>query len=243
MADISNLKSLIRSVEDKSTSINNFLNQIGISLEDLKTYTDGLEQALSTLNSKDISTEPTLNQVKLALDDITTYVDELEASLTALNSKDFATQTTLAALNSKDFATQTTLAQVKTTLDTIKTYVDGLEASLTTLNSKDFATQTTLLDLKNIATNILKELQDIPIIFDTTEQFTGINTTVDFTVTLANHAVYDSTDYRKTASCTDTDGKLYTCAYYDDTTKEITFTARPDGSTSTTITVSYQKEV
>ena len=99
------------------------------------------------------------------------------------------------------------------------------------------------MELKNIAQNILNELTEPTIIFDTTEQFSNINTTVDFTITLTNSAVFDPNDYRKTASCIDTTLLNYTCAYYNETTKEITFTARPDGSTSTTITISYQKVV
>lgn len=163
------------------------------------------------------------------LSDIKTYVDGLEGILNGINSK--------------DFSTETTLAQVKSNLDDIKLYIDTLETTLNSLNSKDFATQATLLELKNIAQNILNELTEPTIIFDTTEQFSNINTTVDFTVTLTNPAVFDPNDYRKTASCIDTTLLNYTCAYYNETTKEITFTARPDGSTSTTITISYQKVV
>ena len=244
------LETALTTLNSKDFATQTTLNQVKLALDDIKTYVDGLETSLETLNSKDFatqatlsalnakdfSTETTLSQVKLALDDIKTYVDGLETSLDTLNSK--------------DFATQTTLNQVKLALDDIKTYVDGLETSLETLNSKDFATQATLSALNdkvdtsnNLLQNILNELTEPTIIFDTTEQFTGINTTVDFTVTLSNNAVFDPNDYRKTASCVDSNLLNYTCAYYNDTTKEITFTARPDGSTSTTITISYQKAV
>lgn len=202
-------------VNDANTAITSRQDISNSHLSDIKTYVDGLEGILNGINSKDFSTETTLSQVKLALDDLKTYVDGLEASLNTLNSKDFATQTTLASLNSKDFATETTLNLLKTNLD-----------NLITIN-----------------TNILNKLTEPTIIFDTTEQFTGIDTTVDFTVTLTNSAVFDPNDYRKTASCIDTTLLNYTCAYYNETTKEITFTARPDGSTSTTITISYQKVV
>ncbi len=216
-------------VNDANTAITSRQDISNSHLSDIKTYVDGLEGILNAINSKDFSTETTLSQVKLALDDITTYVDGLEGILNGINSK--------------DFSTETTLAQVKTNLDDIKLYIDTLETTLNSLNSKDFATQTTLAELKNIAQNILNELTEPTIIFDTTEQFSNINTTVDFTVTLTNPAVFDPNDYRKTASCIDTTLLNYTCAYYNETTKEITFTARPDGSTSTTITISYQKAV
>ncbi len=216
-------------VNDANTAITSRQDISNSHLSDIKTYVDGLEGILNGINSKDFSTETTLSQVKLALDDIKTYVDGLEGILNGINSK--------------DFSTETTLAQVKTNLDDIKLYIDTLETTLNSLNSKDFATQTTLAELKNIAQNILNELTEPTIIFDTTEQFSNINTTVDFTVTLTNPAVFDPNDYRKTASCIDTTLLNYTCAYYNETTKEITFTARPDGSTSTTITISYQKAV
>jgi len=216
-------------VNDANIAITSRQDISNSHLSDIKTYVDGLEGILNGINSKDFSTETTLSQVKLALDDIKTYVDGLEGILNGINSK--------------DFSTETTLAQVKTNLDDIKLYIDTLETTLNSLNSKDFATQATLLELKNIAQNILNKLTEPTIIFDTTEQFTGINTTVDFTVTLTNSAVFDPNDYRKTASCIDTTLLNYTCAYYNETTKEITFTARPDGSTSTTITISYQKVV
>ena len=216
-------------VNDANTAITSRQDISNSHLSDIKTYVDGLEGILNGINSKDFSTETTLSQVKLALDDIKTYVDGLEGILNGINSK--------------DFSTETTLAQVKTNLDDIKLYIDTLETTLNSLNSKDFATQATLLELKNIAQNILNKLTEPTIIFDTTEQFSNINTTVDFTVTLTNPAVFDPNDYRKTASCIDTTLLNYTCAYYNETTKEITFTARPDGSTSTTITISYQKAV
>ena|GEM_PF-6752899 len=216
-------------VNDANIAITSRQDISNSHLSDIKTYVDGLEGILNGINSKDFSTETTLSQVKLALDDIKTYVDGLEGILNGINSK--------------DFSTETTLAQVKTNLDDIKLYIDTLETTLNSLNSKDFATQATLLELKNIAQNILNELTEPTIIFDTTEQFSNINTTVDFTVTLTNPAVFDPNDYRKTASCIDTTLLNYTCAYYNETTKEITFTARPDGSTSTTITISYQKVV
>ena len=186
----------------------------------------GVEDAVNDANTAITSRQDISNS---HLSDIKTYVDGLEGILNGINSK--------------DFSTETTLSQVKLALDDLKTYTDGLETTLNSLNSKDFATQATLLELKNIAQNILNELTEPTIIFDTTEQFTGINTTVDFTVTLTNSAVFDPNDYRKTASCSDTALLNYTCAYYNETTKEITFTARPDGSTSTTITISYQKVV
>lgn len=186
----------------------------------------GVEDAVNDANTAITSRQDISNS---HLSDIKTYVDGLEGILNGINSK--------------DFSTDTTLAQVKTNLDDIKLYIDTLETTLNSLNSKDFATQATLLELKNIAQNILNELTEPTIIFDTTEQFTGIDTTVDFTVTLTNPAVFDPNDYRKTASCIDTTLLNYTCAYYNETTKEITFTARPDGSTSTTITISYQKVV
>ena len=216
-------------VNDANIAITSRQDISNSHLSDIKTYVDGLEGILNGINSKDFSTETTLSQVKLALDDIKTYVDGLEGILNGINSK--------------DFSTETTLAQVKTNLDDIKLYIDTLETTLNSLNSKDFATQATLLELKNIAQNILNKLTEPTIIFDTTEQFSNINTTVDFTVTLTNPAVFDPNDYRKTASCIDTTLLNYTCAYYNETTKEITFTARPDGSTSTTITISYQKAV
>ena len=202
-------------VNDANTAITSRQDISNSHLSDIKTYVDGLEGILNGINSKDFSTETTLSQVKLALDDIKTYVDGLESALSTLNSKDFATQTTLSDLNSKDFSTEATLSQVKTNLD-----------NLITIN-----------------TDILNKLTEPTIIFDTTEQFTNIDTTQDFTVTLTNNAVFDPNDYRKTASCIDTTLLNYTCAYYNETTKEITFTARPDGSTSTTITISYQKVV
>lgn len=202
-------------VNDANTAITYRQDISNSHLSDIKTYVDGLEGILNGINSKDFSTETTLSQVKLALDDIKTYVDGLESALSTLNSKDFATQTTLSDLNSKDFSTEATLSQVKTNLD-----------NLITIN-----------------TDILNKLTEPTIIFDTTEQFTNIDTTQDFTVTLTNNAVFDPNDYRKTASCIDTTLLNYTCAYYNETTKEITFTARPDGSTSTTITISYQKVV
>ena len=186
----------------------------------------GIEDAVNDANTAITSRQDISNS---HLSDIKTYVDGLEGILNGINSK--------------DFSTETTLAQVKSNLDDIKLYIDTLETTLNSLNSKDFATQATLLELKNIAQNILNELTEPTIIFDTTEQFTGIDTTVDFTVTLTNPAVFDPNDYRKTASCIDTTLLNYTCAYYNETTKEITFTARPDGSTSTTITISYQKVV
>lgn len=186
----------------------------------------GVEDAVNDANTAITSRQDISNS---HLSDIKTYVDGLEGILNGINSK--------------DFSTETTLAQVKSNLDDIKLYIDTLETTLNSLNSKDFATQATLLELKNIAQNILNELTEPTIIFDTTEQFTGIDTTVDFTVTLTNPAVFDPNDYRKTASCIDTTLLNYTCAYYNETTKEITFTARPDGSTSTTITISYQKVV
>lgn len=186
----------------------------------------GVEDAVNDANTAITSRQDISNS---HLSDIKTYVDGLEGILNGINSK--------------DFSTDTTLAQVKSNLDDIKLYIDTLETTLNSLNSKDFATQATLLELKNIAQNILNELTEPTIIFDTTEQFSNINTTVDFTVTLTNPAVFDPNDYRKTASCIDTTLLNYTCAYYNETTKEITFTARPDGSTSTTITISYQKVV
>lgn len=186
----------------------------------------GVEDAVNDANTAITSRQDISNS---HLSDIKTYVDGLEGILNGINSK--------------DFSTETTLSQVKLALDDLKTYTDGLETALSTLNAKDFATQATLLELKNIAQNILNELTEPTIIFDTTEQFSNINTTVDFTVTLTNPAVFDPNDYRKTASCIDTTLLNYTCAYYNETTKELTFTGRIDGSTSTTITISYQKVV
>ncbi len=133
-------------VNDANTAITSRQDISNSHLSDIKTYVDGLEGILNGINSKDFSTETTLSQVKLALDDLKTYTDGLE--------------TALSTLNAKDFATQTTLSQVKLALDDLKTYTDGLETALSTLNSKDFATQATLLELKNIAQNILNELQN-----------------------------------------------------------------------------------
>lgn len=191
------------------------------------------------------------------------YIDQIEAKLDTLNSKDFATDTNLDtvntkldAINAKDFATETTLAS-------LIQYIDQIEIKLDTLNSKDFATDTNLeyikskldtLNLNDFATNtkideliainqsILNTLTAPNIVFDTAEQFTNINTTQDFTITLTNDAVFDPNDYAKTATATDHNLVVYTCVYYNNLTKELTFNADPiNGNKTATITVNYMK--
>jgi len=142
------------------------------------------------------------------------YIDQIEAKLDTLNSKDFATDTNLESIKSK----------------------------LDTLNLNDFATNTKINELIAINQNILNTLKAPNIVFDTAEQFTNINTTQDFTITVTNDAVFDPNDYAKTATATDQNLVVYTCVYYNNLTKELTFNADPvNGNTTATITVNYMK--
>ena len=245
ISDIDYPTGSIAAVEDAvnvaNTAITSRQDISNSHLSDIKTYVDGLEGILNGINSKDFSTETTLAQVKSNLDDIKLYIDTLETTLNSLNSKDFATQSTLASLNSKDFSTETTLAQVKTNLDDIKLYIDTLETTLNSLNSKDFATQTTLNQLK-IDIQTIKNRPSI--LFNTFQEFTAVNTTADFTLTLTNHAVFDKNDYSRIAIAFDSANVTYTCIDYTPSTKVIKFAGDAvNGSTSTTVTVFFMKVV
>lgn len=148
------------------------------------------------------------------LSSIIQYIDQIEAKLDTLNSKDFATDTNLESIKSK----------------------------LDTLNLNDFATNSKIDELIAINQNILNTLIAPNIVFDTAEQFTNVNTTQDFTITLTNDAVFDPNNYAKTATATDQNLVVYTCVYYNNLTKELTFNADPvNGNTTATINVNYMK--
>ena len=130
----------------------------------------------------------------------------------------------------------------ESTLSSMIQYIDQIEAKLDTLNSKDFATNSKLDDLIEINQNILNLLSAPDIVFDTAEQFTNIDTTQDFTITLTNEAIFDPNNYTKTATATDENMVVYTCVYYNNLIKELTFNADPvNGNTTATITVNYMK--
>lgn len=109
-----------------------------VILNNLKTYTDGIELLLTAINS-DTTTENTnlasviaaLNDIKGFTDGLEGYTDGLEGALSAINSL----------------------------LTLMNGYVDGLEGLVTTLNGKDFATQSTLNAAKLVLDDIYVKLQ------------------------------------------------------------------------------------
>lgn len=135
------------------------LSAISSALNDIKTYTDGLEALITTTNSKDFATQTTLALVKTKTDnldvalstlakssemttlnghlvDLKANTDGIEALITLTNGHVDGLQTELEAISAQDFATEATLATASTTLTNIAGYVDELETTLTALNNK-----------------------------------------------------------------------------------------------------------
>lgn len=157
------------------------------------------------------------------------YIDQIEAKLDNL----------AISLDLPDYATNATILSLVNYIDEIEEKLDNLSI---TLNLPDYATNSKIDELIAINQNILNTLIAPNIVFDTAEQFTNVNTTQDFTITLTNDAVFDPNNYAKTATATDQNLVVYTCIYYNNLTKELTFNADPvNGNTTATINVNYMK--
>jgi len=157
------------------------------------------------------------------------YIDQIEAKLDNL----------AISLDLPDYATNATILSLISYIDEIEEKLDNLSI---TLNLPDYATNSKIDELIAINQNILNTLIAPNIVFDTAEQFTNVNTTQDFTITLTNDAVFDPNNYAKTATATDQNLVVYTCVYYNNLTKELTFNADPvNGNTTATINVNYMK--
>lgn len=215
-------------------TINDFIDLPDAPTAGLEGTTEETNELLDQINSKVYYVDT--NNVKLSEDHIglakestlssmIQYIDEIETKLDNLNI----------SLDLPDYATDTSLSSIN--------------SRLYSLVNTDFATENTLnitnykLDsLIEINQNILNLLSAPNIVFDTAEQFININTTQDFTITITNDAVFDPNDYAKTATATDQNLVVYTCVYYNNLTKELTFNADPvNGNTTATITVNYMK--
>ena len=157
------------------------------------------------------------------------YIDQIEAKLDNL----------AISLDLPDYATNATILSLVNYIDEIEEKLDNLSI---TLNLPDYATNSKIDELIAINQNILNTLIAPNIVFNTAEQFINIDTTQDFSITLTNDAVFDPNDYAKTATATDQNLVVYTCVYYNNLTKELTFNADPiNGNTTATITVNYMK--
>jgi len=119
-------------------------------LDNIKSKTDNLDAALSTL--------------KTVLDNIKTKTDNLDTALSGIKtgtdkiSNDQATQTTLALIKTKTDNLDAALSTLKTVLDNIKTKTDNL--------TSDPATQTTLALIKTKTDNLDAALSTLKTVLD-----------------------------------------------------------------------------
>lgn len=210
-------------------SINDFIDlpdapTAGIEGSTIETNTilDQINNKINFIDTIGLAKESTLSSM-------IQYIDQIEAKLDNL----------AISLDLPDYATNATILSLVNYIDEIEEKLDNLSI---TLNLPDYATNTKIDELIAINQNILNTLKAPNIVFDTAEQFSNVNTTQDFTITLTNDAVFDPNDYAKTATATDQNLVVYTCVYYNNLTKELTFNADPvNGNTTATITVNYMK--
>lgn len=204
-------------IEGSTIETNTFLDQINNKIN----FIDTNNVVLQTDNIG-LAKESTLSSM-------IQYIDQIEAKLDNL----------IISLDLPDYATNATILSLVNYIDEIEEKLDNLSISL---NLPDYATNTKIDELIAINQNILNTLTAPNIVFDTAEQFININTTQDFTITITNDAVFDPNNYAKTATATDQNLVVYTCVYYNNLTKELTFNADPvNGNTTATITVNYMK--
>lgn len=210
-------------------SINDFIDlpdapTAGIEGSTIETNTilDQINNKINFIDTIGLAKESTLSSM-------IQYIDQIEAKLDNL----------AISLDLPDYATNATILSLVNYIDEIEEKLDNLSI---TLNLPDYATNSKIDELIAINQNILNTLIAPNIVFDTAEQFSNVNTTQDFTITLTNDAVFDPNDYAKTATATDQNLVVYTCVYYNNLTKELTFNADPiNGNTTATITVNYMK--
>lgn len=210
-------------------SINDFIDlpdapTAGIEGSTIETNTilDQINNKINFIDTIGLAKESTLSSM-------IQYIDQIEAKLDNL----------AISLDFPDYATNATILSLVNYIDEIEEKLDNLSI---TLNLPDYATNSKIDELIAINQNILNTLIAPNIVFDTAEQFSNVNTTQDFTITLTNDAVFDPNDYAKTATATDQNLVVYTCVYYNNLTKELTFNADPvNGNTTATITVNYMK--
>lgn len=210
-------------------SINDFIDlpdapTAGIEGSTIETNTilDQINNKINFIDTIGLAKESTLSSM-------IQYIDQIEAKLDNL----------AISLDLPDYATNATILSLVNYIDEIEEKLDNLSI---TLNLPDYATNSKIDELIAINQNILNTLKAPNIVFDTAEQFSNVNTTQDFTITLTNDAVFDPNDYAKTATATDQNLVVYTCVYYNNLTKELTFNADPvNGNTTATITVNYMK--